>query len=100
MRLIWRGHDLGTLEEADAKALADRMVILDRAGAVYDTVSFFQFNYEDEPELFFEMAITGQFEGMCLGDFVEEMVRDIIEGLDLYGDDYTVPEDCGMKVVA
>ncbi len=98
--LHWRGNDLGIIDaETDPREIAERMIELDRRQAIYDTVTFFQINYQDEPETFFEMAVTGKFDGLELPDFMEDMMLNILEDIDNYGSDAGILGDLDMEVV-
>ena len=98
--LHWHGKDLGTIDaETDPRAIAERMIELDRKQAIYDTVAFFQINYQDEPETFIEMAVTGKFDGLELPDFMEDMMYGILEDIDNYGPDAGILSDLDMEVV-
>lgn len=98
--LFWHGKDLGILDiETDPREMAERMVELDKAQVVYDTIVFFEHNYADDIGTFIEMAITGRFDGLELTDFVEDMMQDVLENIDNYGAEYVGLEDLGLEVV-
>lgn len=97
--LIWRGVDLGTIGETSPKAMAQIMLDSGMENAVYDIVEFFQYNYEDEPEAFFRMAVTEQFDGLRTSDFAEDMFIDLLECIESYGPDYSLLNDINMEVI-